>query len=150
MHLIVASGAVLEIRLSRNGFDENVRATLVTHFERLITDGEDCVNFKPLLFLGVTSVVRCRCCWIHTDRPSSMPQSMLANSPFHSYLVPGLVLLVCNGLLSLIIFLLLQEGRKLMGDGFFVQGIILAVWLLVEIAVLRLFGRNRRAWYVRR
>ncbi len=91
-----------------------------------------------LLFLGVTSVIGAVPLLLDPyGSPLSMPQSMLANSPFHSYLVPGLVLLVCNGLLSLIIFLAVARRQKTYGRWIFVQGIILAVWLLVEIAVLR-------------
>ena len=91
-----------------------------------------------LLFLGITSVIGA----VPMLRdphgsPLSMPQSLLAYSPFHSYLVPGLVLLVCNGLLSLIIFVAVLKRQKRYGQWIFVQGIILAVWLLVEIAVLR-------------
>jgi len=91
-----------------------------------------------LVFLGITSVAGA----VPMLRdpygsPLSLPQSFLAHSLFHSYLVPGLVLLVCNGLLSLIIFVAVLKRQKRYGQWIFVQGIILAVWLLVEIAVLR-------------
>ena len=66
-----------------------------------------------------------------------MPQSLLAHSPFHSYLVPGFVLLVCNGLVSFFIFIAVIRRQKFYGRWIFVQGLVLTGWLLVEVAVLR-------------
>ena len=91
-----------------------------------------------LLFLGATSVIGA----VPMLRdpygsPLSMPQSLLAHSPFHSYLVPGFVLLVCNGLLSFFIFIAVIRRQKFYGRWIFVQGLVLTGWLLVEVAVLR-------------
>jgi hypothetical protein len=91
-----------------------------------------------LLFLGVTSVIGA-VPLLHDPygSPLSMPQSLLAHSPFHSYLVSGLALLVCNGFLSFFVFIAVLRNQKFYGRWVFVQGVVLAGWLLVEIAVLR-------------
>ena len=55
-----------------------------------------------LVFLGLSGIVGAIPLLLHpTDEPWAMPQSLLRYSPFHSYLVPGIILLVANGLLSL-------------------------------------------------
>jgi hypothetical protein len=91
-----------------------------------------------LLFLGITSVAGAVPMLMDPyGTPLSMSQSFLAHSPFHSYLIPGLVLLFCNGLLSLAIFAAVIRRHKFYGRWIALQGIILGVWLMVEIAVLR-------------
>ena len=35
--------------------------------------------------------------------PLRMPQTLLQYSPFHSYLIPGIILFVVNGLMSLLV-----------------------------------------------
>lgn len=91
-----------------------------------------------LLFLGVTSVIGA----VPMLRdpygsPLSLPQSLLAHSPFRSYLVPGLALLICNGLLSFSVFVAVMRRQKFYGRWIFAQGMILAGWLLVEVVFLR-------------
>jgi hypothetical protein len=65
------------------------------------------------------------------------PQSLLRYSPFHSYLIPGIILLVANGLLSL--WVLWLTVRRCSGYGWWVaaQGCVLMGWLIVEVAMLR-------------
>lgn len=67
-----------------------------------------------------------------------MPQQLLQYSPFHSYLVPGILLLAGNGLFALVVLWL--TVRKHIGYDRWVvaQGCILAGWLIVEIVMLRL------------
>jgi hypothetical protein len=67
-----------------------------------------------------------------------MPQSLLRHSPFHSYLIPGIILLMANGLLSL--WVLWLAVRRHPGYGWWVaaQGCVLLGWLAVEVAMLRL------------
>ena len=102
------------------------------------TDRARILAMGTLLFLGATSVLGA----VPLLRdphgsPLSMPQSLLAHSPFHSFLVPGLALLFCNGLLSFVIFSAVIRKQKYYGRWIFVQGLVLAGWLLVEVAVLR-------------
>jgi hypothetical protein len=69
--------------------------------------------------------------------PWQMPQNLLDRSPFDSYLIPGIILLIANGALSL--SSLIAVVRRDPGYGWWVvlQGVVLAVWLVVEIAMIR-------------
>jgi hypothetical protein len=66
-----------------------------------------------------------------------MPLSLLEHSPFHNFLIPGIILLVANGLLSVVAFVAtIRRGR---GFGILVafQGCVIVGWITVEVIVLR-------------
>ena len=67
-----------------------------------------------------------------------MPQSLLQYSPFRSYLVPGIILLIANGLFSVWALWLTVSRRPGYGWWVIVQGVVLLGWLIVEVAMLRL------------
>jgi len=67
-----------------------------------------------------------------------MPLELLRYSPFHSFLIPGILLLCAIGLQSLwVLFLALRHAPH---NGFWTafQGCVLLVWLAVECWMLRL------------
>jgi len=66
-----------------------------------------------------------------------MPQNLLRHSPFHSYLIPGIILLVANGLLSLWVLWLTLRKQSNYGLWVGAQGCVLFGWLIVEVAMLR-------------
>ena len=66
-----------------------------------------------------------------------MPQSFLQFSPFHSYLIPGMILLVANGLLPLWVLVLVALRRRLSGLWMAVQGCVLLGFLAAECWMLR-------------
>ncbi len=68
-----------------------------------------------------------------------MPLSMLEHSPFHSYLIPGILLLFGNGLLSFVVLLLTLRRATHYGWWIVLQGSVLAIWILAEFALLRLY-----------
>jgi hypothetical protein len=70
--------------------------------------------------------------------PWSFPQSLLQYSPFRSYLFPGIILLLANGLLSLWVLRLTVGKYPGFGWWVIVQGIVSLGWLIVEVALLRL------------
>ena len=76
---------------------------------------------------------------MHADgEPWWMPQSLLQYSPFHSYLIPGVILFSAIGLLSCWgLWLTLQRQP---GHGWWValQGCVLLGWLIVEAVMLRM------------
>lgn len=60
------------------------------------------VAIAALVFLGLSAIVGAIPLLTRpTDEAWAMPQRLLRHSPFHSYLIPGIILLVANGLLSL-------------------------------------------------
>ena len=97
------------------------------------------VAIAALLFLAMSGIAG-GVGLIHDayGEPFHMPQSLLQYSPFHSYLVPGIILLTANGLLCLWVLWLTLRRDRAYGWWIAAQGCILAVWLVVEIAMLRL------------
>jgi hypothetical protein len=97
------------------------------------------VAITVLVFLGLSAIVGAIPMLMRpTGEPWAMPQILLRHSPFHSYLIPGIILLVANGLLSL--YVLWLTVHKHSGYGWWVaaQGCVLLGWLIVEAAMLRL------------
>ena len=69
------------------------------------------VAIVALVFLGVSAVGGGVPMILDpAGEPCRSPQSLLQYSPFHSYLIPGIILLVANGFLSLWV-LWLMVGR---------------------------------------
>ncbi len=66
-----------------------------------------------------------------------MPVSMLAHSPFHTFLIPGIILLVANGGLSLLV--LIMAVRRMHGYGWWTafQGCVIAGWIVIQVIMLR-------------
>lgn len=99
---------------------------------------ERMVAIVTLAFLGITSIAGGLPLILD---PSGgllrMPLSLLAHSPFHSFLIPGIILLVTNGIMSLVI--LTAEVRQTRGHAILVtiQGCVLAGWITVEVIIMR-------------
>lgn len=66
-----------------------------------------------------------------------MPIGLLAGSPFHDFLIPGLVLLIFIGLSSLIVACLTIIRYKYYPLLLIYQGLTVWVWLSVQIAVIK-------------
>ncbi len=97
------------------------------------------VAIVALMFLGLSGVIGAIPLLVNPGgEPWSMPQSLLQYSPFRSYLVPGIILLVANGLLSLWVLGLTAGKHPGFGWWVIVQGVVLLGWLIVEVAMLRL------------
>jgi len=67
-----------------------------------------------------------------------MPLSLLQYSPFHSYLIPGILLLISNGLLPLWIYLRVRRSHPFSGLWTAFQGCVLFGWLTIECVMLRI------------
>jgi hypothetical protein len=67
-----------------------------------------------------------------------LPVELLNNTPFASYLLPGLVLFVAVGVLSLAAFFLLLGEAKNFPTLVFYQGVILTGWIMAQIYLLPL------------
>lgn len=61
----------------------------------------------------------------------------LQHSPFNDYLIPGLVLVVANGVLSLLVAIALMLNVRHHSWWVMGQGIILCVWIQVQMIMLR-------------
>ncbi len=91
-----------------------------------------------LAFLGISSIVGAIPLIID---PSGgllrMPLSLIRHSPFQSFLIPALILLLANGFLSIVI--LFAEVRRARGHALMVifQGCVLAGWITIEVIIMR-------------
>ncbi len=70
-------------------------------------------------------------------RPMDIPVSVLQHSPFHSFLIPGILLLVSSGLLGIAVFVVALLRAR--GYGWWVafQGCVLFGWITIEVILLR-------------
>jgi hypothetical protein len=96
------------------------------------------VAIIALGFLGISAVIGATPMILDPDgTPWQMQQSLLDPCFFDSFLIPGIVLFISNGVLS--IASLIGAIRRDPGYGWWVmlQGVVLAVWLIVEIAMIR-------------
>lgn len=89
-----------------------------------------------LALLGVSAVFGG---WALTFSPTGdsiqLPIDLLQGTPFDSYLIPGILLLVCNGFLS---FYILWRTIKKEGNyplWIILQGVILLIWLSVQLSM---------------
>jgi hypothetical protein len=70
-------------------------------------------------------------------RPMEIPVSVLQHSPFHSFLVPGILLLVSSGLLGTVVFVLALVRARAYGWWVGFQGCVLFGWITIEVILLR-------------
>ena len=77
-----------------------------------------------------------------------MPRSLLEHTPFHNFLIPGIILLTMNGLLSLTIAILVLRRVSLSAWLVMVQGCILLGWILTQIALIREYAPLMHTLYL--
>lgn len=63
--------------------------------------------------------------------------SLLVHTPFSDYIIPGIVLFVMNGLLSLVALGMLISKRKNYWVYVLGEGVILFGWLVIQILLIR-------------
>lgn len=61
----------------------------------------------------------------------------LAHAPFESYRLPGVLLVVLNGMGSLIAFVVLYNNWRYHSYTVRAMGIVLLVWILMQVIILR-------------
>ena len=95
-----------------------------------------------LAFLGAGSVVGAvpMILWPYKTQWNLLPVSVLQYSPFHSFLIPGIILLVANGLMSFWVLRLVIARRSSYGLWIAFQGCVLLGWLVVECWMIRAIG----------
>jgi hypothetical protein len=68
-----------------------------------------------------------------------MPLSFLEHSPFSNYLIPGIILFTVNGLFGLLTLYMTLRRHPLYTRFLFLQGVLLAGWISVQVAMLQIF-----------
>lgn len=89
-----------------------------------------------LLLLGITALAGS---YLLISDPSGkalqMPLELLNGTPFSSYLIPGIILLLTSGLSSLIIAWLAIKKTKNYPVWIILQGLVLLIWLSAELVL---------------
>ena len=62
-----------------------------------------------------------------------LPLELLEHTPFGDFLIPGLILGLFNGVLSLVFALLVIRKHRLQSILVLVQGLVLIIWLTTEV-----------------
>jgi uncharacterized membrane protein len=97
------------------------------------------LSIAALTFLGVSALIGGVPMLFHPHgQPWQMPQSFLQHSPFHSFLIPGIILFVANGLMSLFVAVLALRRASGYGSWIAAQGCVLMGWLVAECIFLRI------------
>ena len=66
-----------------------------------------------------------------------MSTEELVHSPFRDFLIPGIVLLIINGILPIIILLLMLLRYKYYPQLVLFQGVLLSCWIIIQVIMLR-------------
>jgi hypothetical protein len=78
--------------------------------------------------------------WPHETQWNLLPVSVLRYSPFHSFLFPGIILLVANGFMAFWVLRLVTARRSSYGLWTAFQGCVLLGWLVAECSMIRAVG----------
>jgi len=90
-----------------------------------------------LLFNGIGAVYGGLNMMIHPDGSHiGLSPGLLERSFFDDYFIPGLILFVTNGLLSLHTFMAIILSYKKYWRPVMIQGIVLIGWLVVQMALI--------------
>jgi hypothetical protein len=96
------------------------------------------IAIAVLAFLGVSAIAGSLPLMVDPSGAlMHMPLTLLRFSPFHTFLIPGIILLLANGVLSLLVaFAVVGKWR---GYGWMIafQGCVVAGWITVEVLLLR-------------
>jgi len=90
-------------------------------------------------FLGITSIIGAVPLIVDpSGQLLRMPLSLLEHTPFHTFLIPGIILLLANGVLSLLVLAATARRWPQYAWGVALQGCILTGWIVVEVILLRM------------
>lgn len=97
------------------------------------------IAIVSLVFLGITSVIGAIPMILQSnEEPWQMPRSLLDHSPFNSFLTPGILLLLSNGLFSFLALNAVLDKGPGAGGWVTVQGCILSGWLIAQVALFQI------------
>lgn len=66
-----------------------------------------------------------------------MSLNYLSHSPFNNYFIPGIILIGANGVFGIIVITCILFNRQKYFLLVFAQGLILGIWLLIQITMIR-------------
>ena len=78
-----------------------------------------------------------------------MTLSLLEHSPFINYLIPGIILLIANGIMSFVVVALILFKTKIYPLAIIAEGCILFGWITIQVIMLRtIAGLHITLWAV--
>jgi hypothetical protein len=93
-----------------------------------------------LAFLGITAIYGGLMLIMDpSGQRMQMPLSFLEQSPFSDYLIPGIILFLFNGVLSLVVMMFLLLKSQHAPWLIILQGAVLITWLVVQIIMVGAF-----------
>lgn len=94
-----------------------------------------------LLFTGINGIIAGILFIIDpTGKKMGMSISYLSNSPFLNYLIPGITLLIVNGLMNVIVAILTIRKYKYFASLIIIQGLLLSGWIIIQVIFVRDFN----------
>ena len=91
-----------------------------------------------LIFLGISAIFGGGAFIIDpSGELLQMPISLLEYSPFNSFLVPGLILFLFNGVSSIVIAILVIRKSWFYAEFVILQGIVQDVWIVVQLLMIQ-------------
>lgn len=96
------------------------------------------VAVVALAFLAVTAILGAVLLIKDSSgHPMNIPLTVLQYTPFHSFFVPGIILLVSQGLLSIAVLAIAVFCKHGYGWWIGFQGCMLFGWITIEVILLR-------------
>ena len=96
------------------------------------------IAIASLIFLGVTALIGAIPLIIDSSGALlRMPLSLLEPSPFSDYLIPGIILLVSDGLLDFLVLIFVLRRVSRYGWWVVLQGCVLFGWITIEVVMIR-------------
>jgi hypothetical protein len=96
------------------------------------------IAIVALAFLGVSAIAGgVMLLRDPSGHPMKIPQTVLQHTPFHSFLIPGMLLLVSQGLMSLAVLAIAVFSKRGYGWWIGFQGCNLFAWITIEVMLLR-------------
>jgi len=96
------------------------------------------IAIVALAFLGVSAIMGAvMLIRDPSGHPMQIPQSDLQYTPFHSFLIPGILLLVSQGLLGLVVLGIAIFCKRGYGWWIGFQGCMLFGWITIEVILVR-------------
>jgi len=90
-----------------------------------------------LVFVGLTALMGSVPMILYPSGDSTLLSlSMLSGSPFHSFLIPGILLFTANGLLAFTIVWLVSRRAAHSGRWTALQGCVLLAWIVAQCCLL--------------
>jgi len=91
-----------------------------------------------LIFNGIGAIYGGWNLIVHPDGSSiKLSSDLLNTTPFQNYLVPGIILFVCNGLFSMFVIVAILSKSKYSPHLNIAQGMILCGWLVIQMLLIR-------------